>query len=101
MAVVVVSGRHAQSAPTAYHQTRQQRRAGPHRAEMIHSVGAQLRLVAIELLAGDVGWYKIRQEHLGFAGTWRTAPGTRPPRLLPPPQALCALVRWLGSRDER
>ena len=85
MAVIVVSGCHAQPAPAAYHQARQQRRAGPHRPQTIRSVGAKLRLIAIELHAADVGRHPIRQEYLGFACSWRTPPSARPSRLLPPP----------------
>ena len=84
MAVIVIVRPHAQSALTTHQQARQQRPAGPHRAD-VRSVGAKLRLIALELLTGDVGGHPIRQEHLGFLGMRRTSPGARTSWLLPPP----------------
>jgi hypothetical protein len=84
MAGIVVSGCHAQSAPAAHHQARQQRGAGTHWTEIIRPVGAKLHLIALELLARNVGRHPsrltalrrigslrdpIRQEHLRLAGT--------------------------------
>src|SRR3954470_15793644 len=85
MAVVVVGCCHAQAAAATHHKARQQRGAGMCRTGMLRAVGAKLRLIAIELRAADVGSQLARQEHLRLAGTRRTSPSTRPPRLLPPP----------------
>src|ERR1700722_11644203 len=87
MAGIVVDHRHARSALAADQQARQQRTARPDWAHTVRPVGAKLRLIALELLAGDVGGDPIGQKYLGFPGTRRTPPGTGAARLLPPPIA--------------
>jgi hypothetical protein len=83
MAGIVVNRRHAQSALAADQQARQQRTARPDRAQTVRAIGAKLHLIALELLAGDVGWDPIGQKYLGFTGTRRAPPGARAARLLP------------------
>ncbi len=85
MAGVVVRGRHAQAAPAAHDQPGEQRGAGANGTAFARPIGADLLLIALELLPGDVGWQAIGQEHLGILRARRSSPAARVAGLMTAP----------------
>src|ERR1700675_2774097 len=85
MAGVVVRGRHAQAAPAAHDQPGEQCGAGACGTPFARSIGADLLLIALELLPGYVGWQTIGQEHLGILPARRSSPAARVTGLMTTP----------------
>src|SRR5208283_6165178 len=58
---------------------------GPYRTPFVRPIGADLFLIALELLPGDVGRQAIGQKDLGALRTWRASSAARSAGLLTPP----------------
>jgi hypothetical protein len=85
MAGVVVRGRHAQAAPAAHDHPGEQRDAGACGTPFARPIGADLFLIALELLPGDVGRQAIGQEDLGILRARRASSAARVTGLMTAP----------------
>ena len=85
VAGVVIRGHHAQAAPAAHDQSREQRGAGAYRTSFVRPIGANLFLIALKLLPTDIGWQAIGQEDLGIPRARRSSSAARPAGLVTAP----------------